>query len=105
VKAVGDRTIVFVDSASAAWRAATVCPGACLVSDNPLLAHDARVGVVIDDISRHLDQAEATRLGYAAVDTLLAIDGAWSRRARVSAMADHRVDSMSPCRSALCWAP
>jgi hypothetical protein len=74
VKAVGDRTIVFVDSASAAWRAATVCPGACLVSDNPLLAHDARVGVVIDDISRHLDQAEATRLGYAAVDTLLAID-------------------------------
>jgi hypothetical protein len=66
--------VVFVDSAAAARKAAAERPGATIVSDNPLLAHDGRVGVAIEDATRHLGQAEATRLGRAAIDALLQLD-------------------------------
>jgi len=68
------RLLVFVDSAAAARKAASEHAGARIVTDNPLLAHDRRVGVEIEDISRHIRQPEATRLGRAAIDALLALD-------------------------------
>jgi hypothetical protein len=69
-----DHALIFVDSADAAHRASAAYAGARIVSDNPLLAQDARVGVPIEDIARHLDQVEATHLGHAAIDALLALD-------------------------------
>ena len=71
---MAERTIVYVDSADAARRAVAQHTGACIVSDNPLLAHDARVGVAIEDIAGHVRQDVATRLGRIGVDILLALD-------------------------------
>jgi hypothetical protein len=43
-------------------------------TDNPLFAHDPRAGAGLNDLSLHLEQAEAARLGRAANDILLALD-------------------------------
>jgi hypothetical protein len=49
-------------------------PDTRLATDNPLLAHDPRVGGDVLDISAHLKQDEATRLGRGAIDILLELD-------------------------------
>ena len=45
-----------------------------MVSDEPLLASERGCGGGVEDISRFVSQDEATRLGEAAVDILLALD-------------------------------
>ncbi len=47
---------------------------AIVCTDNPLLAHDPRAGAELNDLSVYLGQAEAARLGHAAIDILLALD-------------------------------
>ena len=53
---------------------ARACRAPFIGTDNPLLAHDPRAGGDVSDLSRHLPQAESTRLGRAATDILLALD-------------------------------
>ncbi len=68
-------TLVFVDSRAAAARLATAGSGKTrMVSDNPLLANAPVCRESVEDISRFVTQDEATRLGEAAVDILLALD-------------------------------
>lgn len=66
--------VVFVDSLAAVQDAAERLPEARIVTDNPLLAHNPAVRDQIADISATLEQAEATMLGQAAVDMLMALD-------------------------------
>jgi hypothetical protein len=53
---------------------------AVIASDNPLLAHDPRAGAKVKDVSVYLGQSEASRLGKAAIDMLLALDRALDRQ-------------------------
>jgi len=66
--------LVLVDNAAAALKMAAAHAGARIITDNPLLAHDRRVSVSIEDISRRLHQPDATQLGRAAIDAVLALD-------------------------------
>ncbi|MGH7004726.1 MAG: hypothetical protein ACREIP_12325, partial [Alphaproteobacteria bacterium] len=73
-----NRPFVFVETLDGAIGVARR-NGACIATDNPLLAHDPRAGRGILDMSRYLAQPEATRLGHATIDTLLALDSALER--------------------------
>src|SRR6187399_2097268 len=72
-------SVAFVETLSgvAAARAARCAP---IATDNPLLAHDPRVGERLVDASVFLEQDEATRLGRGGIDILLALDALLERK-------------------------
>jgi len=67
-------SIVFVDTLAALRIATSEHEGARVIADNPLLAHDPRVGGALEDISGHLDAEEGSHLGHCAIDMLMALD-------------------------------
>ena len=66
--------LAFVDTLEAAARAMRDVPGAHLVSDNPLLAHDPRRPAPIANIDSLIDIEESFALGREALDVALDID-------------------------------
>jgi hypothetical protein len=71
-------SFAFVDTLAGVAAARQLAP-ACVATDNPLLANDPRAGGNIQDISSHLQQAEATRLGRQAIEMLLVLDTSLER--------------------------
>ena len=71
---MSDAPIVFVDTLDALEHARTSFPGARVLVDNPLLAHDPGAEGSVEDISRHLGSDEGSELGHRAIDMLMALD-------------------------------